>query len=548
MELRHQLANEKMAREAAERACAELMEKVALLTERVETVLKAQRNMEDFLQTKVRKLEKDVADRDSKLDEANKQLAWFRKTYFDRSSEKNSAKPEDNDSVEENDVEEESLGRSKRGQQPGRKGHGRGDLSALPSQDQELEIIDCRCPCCGKEYRKLEQFENSPLVEYIVALTLTNYRRAKYVPDCKCEGGKIRTAAPPAKLYDRTRLGNSIWMHLAVQKFLYGIPTNRTLKQFQLQGLDLAHGTVSGGFKRINELLKPLYTGIAEHCKGKEFWNADETTWRVFGTDREKWWLWIVAAEDAIVYVLDPSRSSRVPLEFFAGSAGTLLTDRYAAYKGLHSDIQKAWCWVHVRRDFLRIHDGMPKQRRWAKQWLTKIATLFVLNEERFRIFQSGFAFGPAWEAAHEKLRLHLEKMREDCEREVAQIGADKARKKVLSSLKRHWSGLTLFLADPRIPLHNNRAERLLRGSVILRKNSYGSGVEWSGELAARMFTILQTWLVNGLNPEALLEDFFAECSRPGRPPPDVNLFLPWKMSTERREQFRLPKTYSRPG
>jgi len=114
--------------------------------------------------------------------------------------------------------------------------------------------------------------------------------------------------------------------------------------------------------------------------------------------------------------------------------------------------------------------------------------------------------------------------------------------------MKRHWDGLTLFLTDPRIPLDNNRAERLLRNAVILRKNSYGSGAEWAGHLAAKMFSIYQTWLINGLDPEALLLDYFNECSKPGRPPPNTSNFLPWTMSAEKKAQFALPKSYSRPG
>jgi len=104
-------------------------------------------------------------------------------------------------------------------------------------------------------------------------------------------------------------------------------------------------------------------------------------------------------------------------------------------------------------------------------------------------------------------------------------------------------------LEDARIPLHNNRAERLIRQSVILRKNSYGSGAEWSGELAAKLFGLFQTWLINGLDPERLLLDYFDECSKtPGRAPPDVRQFLPWSMSEERKTHFQLPGSYSRPG
>jgi transposase len=543
--LRSELAQEKWHRQAAEKECEKLRADVARLEERVEQLLQSQQKMENFLQQQIRKLEKDVADRDEKLVFANKQLAWFRKTYFIGTSEKHVPEPEEEPSTDEKDGPAKPSGAKQKNQ---KKDHRRADLSDLPSQDQELVIDDCNCKSCGKRYRKLDGFENSPLVEYIFALTLTNYQRAKYVPDCKCEGGQILTAAPPAKLYNRTRLGNSVWLHLVVQKFLYGIPTNRTLKQFQVKGLPLAAGTVTGGFKRINELLEPLYTGIAEHCRGGEYWNADETTWRVFGTEREKWWLWIIASQDAIMYTLDPSRSSKVPSYFFAGSAGTLMTDRYGAYKGLHDGILKSWCWVHVRRDFLRVYEGIPKLRRWARKWLNLIAELFVLAEERFRAFKSGYGFGKDWDLAQNKLQVHLQRMKEDCDLEVSEINQNKERQKVLASLKRHWPGLTLFVSDPRIPLHNNRAERLLRNAVILRKSSFGSGSQWAGELAARLFSILQTWLANGLDPEAMLEDFFAECSKPGRPPPDISRFLPWMMSSERKLHFALPKTYSKPG
>jgi transposase len=71
-----------------------------------------------------------------------------------------------------------------------------------------------------------------------------------------------------------------------------------------------------------------------------------------------------------------------------------------------------------------------------------------------------------------------------------------------------------LSLVEAGLALHNNRAERLLRNAVILRKHSYGSGTEWAGSLAAKLFGLFQTWLINGLNPQALLLDYFEECSK----------------------------------
>jgi transposase len=546
-ELRKELRKERLARERLERENERLHEKIDRLEARVEELLRALANRDDFYQKEIRKLQKDVADRDEKLESANKQLAWFRKTYFDVKTEEH-PDLQDEESPEETQEPAQPKEKRKRGQQKGSKGHGRSDVSQLSSDEQLLEIKDCNCNSCGKAYRQLPRTENSPLVDIFSLLLLTNYRRCIYVPDCNCEGGEIRTADPPPKLFERTKLGNSIWVHLIVQKFLFGVPTNRTLKAFSLKGLSLSQGTVTGGFQKIDRLLIPLYESIVDHCRGGEYWNGDETTWRVFGSGQQKWWLWIVASDDAIVYILDESRSGSVPDEFFAGSIGVLMTDRYSAYKGLHDGIRKAWCWVHVRRDFLKIFAGVKKLRAWAKAWLEDIAMLFVLNEKRFRLWTDQKNYGQVWQEAQSNLAAHVQNMETHWQNEVRRIGLHKEQKTALNSLKRHWTGLTMFLLDPRIPLHNNRAERLLRNPVILRKNSYGSGSKWSGGFAAKMFSIFQTWLLHGLDPEALLHDYFDQASRPGRPPPNLDEFLPWRMSPERLQNFSLPKSYKRPG
>ena len=54
-----------------------------------------------------------------------------------------------------------------------------------------------------------------------------------------------------------------------------------------------------------------------------------------------------------------------------------------------------------------------------------------------------------------------------------------------------HWEGLRRFVDDPRIPMDNNTSERLERGPAVARKNFYGSGSLWSGQLMAALFSIL---------------------------------------------------------
>jgi transposase len=539
----------RLALEAAE-------QKIGLQTAQVKELVEENRKLssarwatEQFLQNEIRKLNLKITKLESKLETANKQLAWFRKNKFGRSTEQTNQEPETTSDEKETGDSASSKRKRNRGQQSDAEGHGRSDRSEVDTNVEYIEIPGCACGKCGTPFRLLARTEASPLTEFEASVVRTVFQRCIYVSQCLCEGKQIRVAPPPAKLYPRTEIGNSLWLRLVVQKFLNGIPTNRILKDLSLYGLHLAAGTVTDGCKIINELLNPVMEELIKHCRGGDLWNADETSWRVFGEGKQRWWMWLIASDEAIVYLLDPSRSKKVPTDFFAGSAGILMTDRLASYKGLHEGIRKAWCLIHLRRDIFNIFKGIPQLKPWAEGWLRELATLFVLNHKRFELWQRDKNKGPEWDNAVLALEMHVRQLKDRWEKELKRPRLHEEQAKILRSMKRHWAGYTLFLEDPRIPLHNNRAERLLRNAVILRKNSYGSGAIWAGNFAAKLFSIIQTWLINGLDPQALLLDYFAECSKtPGKTPSDVSQFIPWQMSLTRKLKYALPESYQRPG
>lgn len=499
----------------------------------------ARQQTEGFLQEKIRKLEDDLAKVRAQLETANKTLSWFRKNHFGRKSEQGEPAPQGGGQDQPNEPKRKRSGHP---------GNSRSDRSQL---DTEPEIItaECNCPVCGKEYKTLDRFEPSSLIELHTHLTRLIYLRAMYVSACECEGKKIFVAPAPKKLFPRTEIGNSLWVRLVVQKFLHGVPTNRTLKELKLMDFPLAAGTVVGGFKHISRLLDPLVAPILQRCQEAEMWNADETTWRVLDEEKIKWWMWIFASKDAVVYVLDPSRSKSVPTEFFANSMGTLMTDRFSSYKALSNAIRKAYCWVHVRRDFLSIFQGIPSLKPWALKWLLMIGELFALAHKRFSLWQKDVTSGEEWEKVCVQLDFHVSALTEKWQSELNRKTLHKEQAKVLRSLKRHWAGLTLFMKDPCIPLHNNRAERLLRNLVCIRKNSLGSGSAWSGSMCAKLCSLIQTWLINGLNPQSLLREYFDQCAEnDSKPPPDISQFIPWTMTETQRKKFLLPDSYQKPG
>ena len=128
-----------------------------------------------------------------------------------------------------------------------------------------------------------------------------------------------------------------------------------------------------------------------------------------------------------------------------------------------------------------------------------------------------------------------------------AELAADKLRepcRKALHSLKEHWSGLTLFVDDPRIPLDNNYGERLIRNPAVGRKNYYGSGAEWAGRLAMMMFSIFATLVLWKINPRTWLDWYFDACAAAGGKAPDnPERFLPWNLSETQLAELRSPTT-----
>ncbi len=72
--------------------------------------------------------------------------------------------------------------------------------------------------------------------------------------------------------------------------------------------------------------------------------------------------------------------------------------------------------------------------------------------------------------------------------------------------------------------------ERLLRTPVVGRKNYYGSGAEWSGHLAAMVWTLCTTAQQNGHDPATYLTNYLTAYAANGHQPlseADLAAFLP---------------------
>ena len=435
-----------------------------------------------------------------------------------------------------------------RGQQRGQPGPKRRDYSQLPAvvEDQELPPEQCRCSRCGQPFADFPGTEEAIILEVEVRAHRRIIRRRRYRPTCSCTAHPgIVAAPPPPRLFPKSLLGVSIWVTLLLDKYLFYRPTYRLLADWATSGLDLSLGTVTDGLKHLVPLFEPVYDALVRHSQGQTLWHADETRWLVFASIEGKvgyrWYLWVFHSAEVVVFVLAAGRSHDVPEEHFGPveGRGILVVDRYKAYQAVDKVqsglIVLAFCWAHVRRDFLRVAQSWPDQDAWALDWVEQIGRLYHLNDERLKVRHDAAAFA----VADATLRAAVTAFGERGQSELRAADLHPARQKVLESLGDHWSGLTVFVAHPEVPMDNNTAERSERGPVVGRKNYYGSGSVWSGRLAAMLFSLFQTLCLGGLNPRLWLTAYLEACAAAGgRAVKDVERFLPWNLSPEQKRAW----------
>jgi transposase len=343
---------------------------------------------------------------------------------------------------------------------------------------------------------------------------------------------------------------------------------------------------MTGGLRKIAALFIPLQAALYEHQMSESRFHNDESRWEVYaeldGKVGHRWYLWVTKSAEVVHYQIASTRSAAVPLAHYSRLAQDkviVVCDRFSSYKKLarlNAAITLAYCWAHVRRDFLDLALKFPALEKWALAWVDEIATSYHLNHQRLAhwngnlpLTQQSVLFDHAQKLLTDQMQLMNDRSMQllladqsaanssgtAVKQSSARKGADEidastlepgqlheAQRNVLISLQNHWQGLIIFLTHPEVSMDNNSAERAIRNPVIGRKNYYGSGSIWSAELAAMMFSQLQTIELWQLNPRHWLQEYLTACAElGGTAPTDLTPFLPWSMSEGRRRQLAKP-------
>jgi transposase len=432
-----------------------------------------------------------------------------------------------------------------KGHQPGGPTHGRTMHPELPEVHEHCKQDDSVCPACHKPWRELCTTEDSSVIEIEVKAYVRKIHRHHYIQTCDCPSQKLITCAPvPAKLIPKGKYGISVWGMILLDKYLGGTPTERLLQKLNHIGLRIAPGTIVDGLKKIAPLFEPIDAALLKQLRLQKHWHADETRWAMFvdmvGKIGHRWYLWVFHSAQVVHYVLDPSRASQVVIDEFEGVVcGIISCDRYSGYKGFANEtpgFELAFCWVHQRRDFLNLANSYPEHLDWAFGWVQSIGHLYHLNVLRLQ----ASTHSPERTQAQSTLVQAVQAIAQQRDLELQNPKLGEPCQKVLQSMTRHWAGLTVFVRHSEVPMDNNTAERDMRGPVVGRKNFFGSGALWSGQLAATLYSLFATLKLYDINARTWMLAYLQACTgNGGQPPKDLSSFLPWAMDEARLQVMR---------
>jgi transposase len=344
----------------------------------------------------------------------------------------------------------------------------RGPLPAHLPRERVVVPAPSACPCCGGRLSKLGE-DITESVEVVP-------RRWKVIQtvrerfSCRaCE----RVTQPPAPFHSiaRGRAGPGLPAMVLEAKFGQHLPLNRQSETYAREGVELSVSTL-----------------------------AD----------------WVGAGTATLMPLVD----------FIRGRySGILQADAYAGFGELYAPdrkpgpIAEAACWAHGRRKLFELAE--VARAPLAAEAVRRIDAIFEAERAingapavgRLAVRQAHIAplvadFETWMRAQRGRMSRH------------AEVG------KAMDYMLKRWEAFTRFLADGRICLTNNAAERALRGAALGRRSWLFAGSDRGGERAAAMYSRIVTAKLNDVDPRAWLADVLARIA--DHPASRVHELLPW--------------------
>jgi len=403
------------------------------------------------------------------------------------------------------------------------------------------------CACCGgTRLSKLGEDVTETLEVVPRSWKVIQHVREKF--SCRdCE--TIAQAPAPFHVIPRGWAGPSLLAMILFEKFGAHQPLNRQAERYAREGVDLSLSTLADQVGACTLVLRPLFERIEAHVLAAERLHGDDTTVPVLArgkTDIARCWTYVRddrpfagPAPPAAVFYYSRDRRGEHPTAHLRGWAGVLQADAYSGYGELYAaqrqpaPVLEAACWAHARRKFFVLADIAASARRKAHGKAPAVISPMALEavQRIDALFEIERAINGQGADQRTTVRQELSAplvadLQAWLTLQRAKLSRGNDLAKAMDYMLKRWTAFSRFLADGRICLTNNAAERALRGIALGRKSWLFAGSDRGGERAAFMYSLIVTAKLNDIDPQAWLADVLARIA--DHPAQKLDELLPW--------------------
>lgn len=372
--------------------------------------------------------------------------------------------------------------RRKPGAKPGHPGRRRAqpqDVNRRVKHPAVKRCPDCGGPVCKPTSYRKRYIEDIP--EVFPEVTEHTIPR-QWCPRCRKQVEPVVDSAMPKAALGHRMVALTAWLH-------YGLGV--TLSQVVSILSEHVHMGVSQGglvaaWQRLGTVLSAWHEQIGEQVKSSGVLHADETGWRVDGTSH---WLWCFTTKRATFYMIDRSRGSPALKRFFTEAfQGVLLTDFWSAYGCVACSDHQA-CLAHLLRELANVDKKDP-----TPQWL-------AFSKKLKRLLRDGMRLKARSDLSPDQYASRVDLIDQRLTGLTQWESSDANVQRLVKRLLRYRDSLFTFLDYPDVPSDNNHAEREIRPSVIMRKNSLCNRSDAGAQTQAALMSVYRTLRLRGLEP-----------------------------------------------
>ena len=402
----------------------------------------------------------------------------------------------------------------------------------LPAEEQV-------CPQCSGDLHKMGEDERVEIKIIPAQITVVKHVRAKYT--CRaCQKDAVKTpvlSTPlPPTAFPGSLASPSAVAHIMHEKYVMGSPLYRQEAEFERMGFALSRQTMANWVIAGACLLDRVYVKLQERLLQEDILHADETILQVLNepgrppTARSFMWLYRTGryGPPIVLYDYQPTRGREHPAKYLKDFRGYLHVDGFAGYEKL-PPITLCGCWSHARRKFVEAIALLPAEKRArggtkAHEGLAFCDTLFAIERDLHAASPDARRSG-----REQRSRPVLDAFRTWLDATSVQALPKSPLGEAIGYCIRQWSKLTVFLADGRLEIDNNRAERSIKPFVTGRKNWLFANTPTGADASATVYSIVETAKENNLDPLQYLTFLFEQLPLVGSSPDNaLDNLLPW--------------------